>query len=708
MKKRLLTYGIVSIFFLVLITGFALATANDLGALSTINDTGTYSQKIVITENSGKNLTGYQVPINLNYSNFNFSQAKTDGSDLRFFSGGKILSYWIETWDAEAEEALIWVRIPFLSANGNSTLLMKYGNPAATAVSNGGKTFEFFDDFEGDKLQGLVWNSESAGGGLVEVKSGICKVSAPKVHAYDSSLIYSKDSFDINSMFVVKRMKVTTGTDERGPLLRQGFIDQISSRKNEIKHETEFANESRVRWETSYRKERHNSFDLTNVRVSEGEWYTSGVAWYEENDTRKVSWFKNGIRDTKMDYASNDYITTLPMHVYLYAASYSDASKNTGYMAVDYAFVRKFVESEPTVKFMSDQIKTEISTENSTSDSDSISDSDSTSDSEVISDSEATPEIETPIPEVSVTEETPEIPVQIQENQSGNETKAPEILFPRYSVNVSGVKLSSPYRFDFPVLVKDLESSRIDTIFLSMNGEDVWQYERFVKMAHQEGMTVHAVLFEDLNCTAEGAMNTSRSSLNAIIDYNEKSLAPFDGINIYVTASNDSYSENDCMDYVTLFVSAREKAGDKLSISASLPPGYAASNIEKIAPSVDFFIIRAYDRETKNLNSGSVIVDAVALEMGEIRGVNSKGIIEISVEEGFEDKYSIQDLFATMAEYYAEDSAFVGVSISNYDTYKDLPVKAEPKEQKALPGFETLSVLFVGLGAFAFLKAKKK
>lgn len=697
MKKRLITYGIISIFFLVLSTGFALATANDLLAPSPINGTEAYSQEIVITENSGTNLMGYQVPINLDSSNFNFSQAKTDGSDLRFFSGGRTLNYWIETWDSEAEEALIWVRVPSIPANRSVTLLMKCGNPADTAVSDGDKTFEFFDGFEGDKLQGLVWNAESAGGGLVEVKNGICNVAAPKVHAYDSSLIYSKKSFDINSMFVVKRMKVTTGTDERGPLLRQGFIDQISNRKNEIKHETEFASESRVGWETSYRKERFKSFDRTDVRVPEGEWYTSGIAWYEENDTRNVAWFKNGVRDARMDYSSNDYVTNLPMHVYLYAASYSDASKNTGYMAVDYAFVRKFVESEPSVRFTSDQIETETSAENIISELDSISESVTST------------ETEAPVPEGSVTEETPETPVQIQENQSENETKVQENLFPRYSVNVSGVKLSSPYGLDFPVLIKDLESSRIDTTFLSMNGEDVWQYERFVKMAHEDGMTVHAVLFEELNCTEEGAMNTSQAYLDAILDYNEKSLAPFDGINIYMKTSQDSDSEEGCMDYVTLFEVAREKAGEDVSISASLPPGYDASNVDKIAPLVDFFVVRAYDREKKDLVSESDIVDAVALEMGEIRGVNSKGIIEISVEEGFEDKFSIQNLFATLAEYYAGDSAFMGVSISNYDTYKDLPVKTEPEEPKsALPGFETLSVLLAGLGAFSFLKAKKK
>lgn len=707
MKKRLITFGIISIFILALITGFSLASSNDLWALSTTGDTGAYSQELVITENSGKTLTGYQVPVSLNSSNFNFSQAKTDGSDLRFFSGGRTLSYWIEFWNSEAEEALIWVRVPSLPANENTVLLMKYGNPAATAASNGDKTFDFFDDFEGDKLQGLVWNSESAGGGLVEVKKGICKVAAPKVHAYDSSLIYSKESFDINSMFVVKRMKVTTGTDERGPLLRQGFIDQISSRKNEIKLETEFANESRVRWETTYRKEKFNSFDRTDVRVPEGEWYTSGIAWYEENDTRKIAWFKNGVRDVNMDYASNDYIANFPMHIYLYAASYSDASKNTGYMAVDYVFVRKFVESEPTVRFASDETETEIAEENNISESGSITESETeTSETE-------TPETETPLPEASVAEEAPvevaKVQEKVQDSTSGNEINTSEPLFPGYGVDVSGVKLSSPYRFDFPVLIKELESSGIDTIFLSMKGQDIWQYERFVKMAHKEGISVHAVILEELNCTAEGAMSTSRSSLNAILDYNEKSLAPFDGISVYIKASPDPYSENGCMDYTPLFELAREKAGENVSISASLPPGYATSKVEKIAPLVDFFIVRAYDRKPEGLNSASVIVDTIALEMGEIRGANSKGIIELSAEEGFEDKFSMQDRFATLAEYYAEDSAFMGVSISNYDTYTALPVKAEPEEKKlALSGFKILSMLLAGLGAFAFLRVKRK
>ena len=213
-------------------------------------------------------------------------------------------------------------------------------------------------------------------------------------------LIYSK-SFDINSMFVVKRMKVTTGKDERGPLLKQGFIDQISSRKNEITHKTEFAGESRVGWETA--TEKRGTIPLTKLTsVSLRTVVHSGIAWYEENDTRSVAWYNNGIRDSKMDYSSSDYITNFPMRVYLYAESYSDASKNTGYMAVDYAFVRKFVESEPAVSFASGQIETESSAKDNTSETDNVSEPKTHSNQALL------PKNETVLPEVSDTEEAQE------------------------------------------------------------------------------------------------------------------------------------------------------------------------------------------------------------------------------------------------------------------------------------------------------------
>lgn len=694
--KRSTAYVIFSVFFIFLLTGCALAATGGTLGISTKDNSWNSSTEILITENAGKDLQGYPVAVVLNSSNFNFSEAKIDGSDLRFSSGNRTLNYWIETWDPENEEALIWVRLPSLSANQTTKILMRYGNPGAEAVSSGEKTFDYFDDFEGNNnLNEFDWNSESAGGGLVEVKNGICNVSAPRVHAYDSSMIYSKKSFEINSMFVVKRMKVTTGTDNRGPVLQQGFIDQIDSKKNEIKHETELANESRVNLETIYSKQKKNLYDLTDVDVPEGEWYVSGLAWYEENNTRKVSWFKNGVRDPRMDFSSNDSVTNSPMHVYLYAASYRDASKNTGYMAVDYVLVRKFVGTEPTVKIISAQEEGNYSESVSENNSENSLGNTSYGTSEQ-SISENNSE--------NVSEDNSEYSFK---NSSENISEPQTAAGSKPNSETFGIRLSSPYEFNFSALVNELNSSGIDTIFLSVDSEDVWQYERFVKMAHEKGISVHAVLLEDVNCTKIGAGNLCQNTLDTVLDYNEKSLAPFDGIDIDVNSSAWESSEENVIDYKALFETADEETNENVSISASLPLNYNASQIKEIAPFVDFFIIKAYPGENNKLNSVSNIVDAVALEMGEIRGAGSRGIIEISVEEGFKDKYSIHQLFTGLADYYSNDSAFLGVSIFNYDTYKGLPQTQTEENGFPIPGFNTLTVILAGLGAFVLLKGKK-
>jgi hypothetical protein len=95
--------------------------------------------------------------------------------------------------------------------------------------------------------------------------------------------------------------------------------------------------------------------------------------------------------------------------------------------------------------------------------------------------------------------------------------------------------------------------------------------------------------------------------------------------------------------------------------------------------------------------------------MGEIRGAGSKGLIEISVEEGFGDKLSIQKLFASLADYYSKDSAFLGVSISSYETYTLLSQETKPEENESqMNGFKLLPAFLAGLGAAALLKVKRK
>jgi len=93
-----------------------------------------YYKVINITENTGTDLINYTVKIVLNTTNFDFTQANPDGSDIRFLGPDRttLLNYWIQEWNATAGTAVIWVKVPSLPGGSTTTIYMLYGNPAAT------------------------------------------------------------------------------------------------------------------------------------------------------------------------------------------------------------------------------------------------------------------------------------------------------------------------------------------------------------------------------------------------------------------------------------------------------------------------------------------------------------------------------------------------------------------------------------------------
>jgi len=133
-----------------------------------------YRRKITITEQSGSDLTDYQVLIELNSTNFDFSHAQTNGEDIRFTdASGNLLDYWIEEWDAVNEGAKVWVKVPSIPANSSVEIFMYYGNSEVVDASDGDAVFEFFDDFWGTGIDTTKWdvylpNQFTVSNGIVE------------------------------------------------------------------------------------------------------------------------------------------------------------------------------------------------------------------------------------------------------------------------------------------------------------------------------------------------------------------------------------------------------------------------------------------------------------------------------------------------------------------------------------------------------------
>jgi hypothetical protein len=116
----------------------------------------------------------YQIKLLLTGGIFNYSEAKPDGSDIRFYDNySNSLHYWIESWNTTGI-SIIWVKIP---TAGTSQIYMYYGNPTAVSKSNGEATFLFFDDFPGTSINTSKWTTDSASYSSINVAGGVVSIS---------------------------------------------------------------------------------------------------------------------------------------------------------------------------------------------------------------------------------------------------------------------------------------------------------------------------------------------------------------------------------------------------------------------------------------------------------------------------------------------------------------------------------------------------
>jgi biopolymer transport protein ExbB len=84
-------------------------------------------------------LTGVVLAVRLHLGNFSFTDAKPDGSDLRFVAADDktVLKHFVERFDAANGLAVIWVQVPTLAGgNAAQALWLYHGNPAAPAAED--------------------------------------------------------------------------------------------------------------------------------------------------------------------------------------------------------------------------------------------------------------------------------------------------------------------------------------------------------------------------------------------------------------------------------------------------------------------------------------------------------------------------------------------------------------------------------------------
>ena len=118
-------------------------------------DNWAFSSKVTInTTSSGANVTGdvtnFPLLVRLDKDNFNFSQAKPDGTDIRFSkSDGVHLFYDRERWDANNELAEFWVLVDEITGNNDTQYInMHWGKPDAPDSSKPEEVYKTSNNFQ--------------------------------------------------------------------------------------------------------------------------------------------------------------------------------------------------------------------------------------------------------------------------------------------------------------------------------------------------------------------------------------------------------------------------------------------------------------------------------------------------------------------------------------------------------------------------------
>jgi hypothetical protein len=106
-----------------------------------------------------KRVVGIPLLLRLTAADFDFSQARGDGSDVRFSSdAGRILPVHVQSWDSAGAAALVWIKVDTVSADtGAQRIRMHWGNSRAPAAK--ASAFDSGNGYVG------VWHLDSAPSG---------------------------------------------------------------------------------------------------------------------------------------------------------------------------------------------------------------------------------------------------------------------------------------------------------------------------------------------------------------------------------------------------------------------------------------------------------------------------------------------------------------------------------------------------------------
>lgn len=275
-----------------------------------------YQMKLTIVKGTGSNSAG-TIYLNNHAANWPY--------DIEFRNvDGDVLDYWREEYDAT--DMTVWVECDSIAASGETEFYLYYGDSGVSDASDGDDTFLFYDHFEGSSYDTNKWKVGSSPP-TVEVASSLLHLTGVD----DNWDAFGAKTASFGKGYCLA-YRITTFTNLSSTYgIDTGWINAIYG----IGSGTQ--NFQIIRHKASVGR----NYNTTSADVSFSNANTAGVfSLYRPSDTSKTSFRKNS--ESLVDN-SNQVPTEN-----LYPAFMVTADDAVGHLYVDWVYVRKFADNEPT------------------------------------------------------------------------------------------------------------------------------------------------------------------------------------------------------------------------------------------------------------------------------------------------------------------------------------------------------------------------
>jgi len=291
---------------------------------------------IDIKENSGNNLTNYQVMIQLTSSWDGWPRVSSDGSDIYFTdASGNPLYFWIEMFDYTNKNAIIWVKIPSIPANSTVRIYLHYsGTNPYSSYRNGDNVFIFFDDFRGQSaLNTSKW---------ITINNPTLTFSTNGVEISGSvnGGIRSKNAINISGKY---RFVAKTYHKSFGGADNVFYLDPTAITSGDPWNDANFVRyqmgDSGRAGGSLGKKVSGSVTTLVGYTFNLNTWYTTVII------TDGSSYIQGVVNGTKIyESTTNEGLLINPPYVYLKVSS-----STAGDMIVSYFYVTQYVSPEPSI-----------------------------------------------------------------------------------------------------------------------------------------------------------------------------------------------------------------------------------------------------------------------------------------------------------------------------------------------------------------------